>query len=169
MPPQVSKHFKGETISDTMILGADGYAGSFCKIETDDLHSLREWWHIILRNYGKYPCYAIFLVLPSDKEATTFLEKFGQELDIISGRNCLILVLGSDFFFMDFSINPDHWIFQHFWVEAIKKHISQGESIQVAELFNIDMTKFPCVVFFNDIRSSKFALLSLQGLSLIHI
>lgn len=153
-----SKDFKGKFVSQGFAGSASGYARSVPEYATEDLHSLREWWHTILRNYDKYPCFAVFLVLPSDTEAATFLKESGDELNIISGRNCLILLLGTDFFyFTDLLKSSDPRISSGLWVGATTKHISQGESIQIAELFGIDLTEFPCVVFFNDIRSSDFA------------
>ncbi|MEK6575574.1 MAG: hypothetical protein AABZ58_14795, partial [Chloroflexota bacterium] len=52
---------------------------------------LRRWWHEIQRLGGRYSCYAIFLVLPSDREAIRYLHEFGKELDLISGEDCLVV------------------------------------------------------------------------------
>jgi hypothetical protein len=155
--PILSEHFKGQIVDRKVWADLTGGGGSFTRIETSDPHSLREWWYAILRNYGKYPCYAIFLVLPSDKEAAEFLKESGRELHIISGRHCLIIVLGVNFF-CTVGLNDD------FWIEASTKHITTGESIQIAELFDVELTEFPGIVFFHDVRSSNFAFVSLKDL-----
>ena len=61
--------------------------------QKNDHRSVREWWHDVLRNYGYYSCYAIFLALPSDKEIIRYLTDYGRELDLISGENCLVIAL----------------------------------------------------------------------------
>ena len=154
---RLSKHFKGKIVDKEMWRNLIGKGGSLTKIKTDDPRSLREWWYEILRNYGKYPCYAIFLVLPSDKEITEFLKGSGRELHTISDNYCLIIVLGSDFF-CTIGLNDEYS------VSANTDHITTGESVQIAKLFNIELTEFPTMVFFEDIRSSDFAIVSLQNL-----
>jgi hypothetical protein len=135
---------------------------------------LREWWHSILRNYDRYACYAIFLILPSDKEAIRYLTHFGQELQVISGRNCLVLALGKDevgrvmsFYDRTRLLRESRIskIIGHLWSVTIRKQVSEGYSIQVARLFEIDLTRFPCVLFFEDIRSREHAIVTLNGMS----
>jgi len=133
------------------------------KISVDDVRSLREWWHTILRNRDKYPCYAIFLVLPSDQEANKYLTDFGKELAVVTGKDCLVIVLGSDSFFTIGNVNQREY--DDFYVRAIEKHISEGESVKVAELFGVGLVEFPCVIFFQDIRKSKHILMPLKNLT----
>ncbi len=68
-----------------LIVGSVGHSAMV--ISNADRHSVREWWHEILRNHGHYSCYAIFLTLPSDTEALRyqqqnieFLHKTGQSV-----------------------------------------------------------------------------------------
>ena len=72
--------------------------------EVPDRRSLRKWWHMILHQEGRYQCYSIFLVLPSDKEALRYLMDFGTEIDLISDKDCLIITLGqAEFNLSDFT------------------------------------------------------------------
>lgn len=162
--PQFSQHFKGEIEEQLIWGGFLGEGSTFTKVKTDDPHSLREWWYTILRSHGKYPCYAIFLVLPSDKEVVKFLQESSGELHLISGKHCLIILLGADFFSI-FGLYSDsaHRYSDNYWVEASTKHISAGESVEVAALLGVDLTEFPCVIFFHDIRAKEYALVSLRG------
>ena len=153
----LSEHFQGEIVDKEARRGLTGAGGTLTRIKTDDARSLREWWYEILRNYGKLPCFAVFLVLPSDKVVVKYLQKAGNELNIISGQQCLIIVLGNDYF-RTFGLHDEYWI------EASANHVTTGESVQVARLFGIDFPDFPCVVFFDDIRSSDFAVVSLKDL-----
>lgn len=164
---KLSRQYDGQVVSEFIWGHAVGGGGSFKKIKTDDPRALREWWYTILGNYGKYPCYGIFLVLPSDEEATKFLENSGKELHIISGEYCLIIVLGSDFFntfglFESDSVGRKYY--DDFLLEVNQNHIAEGESVKIAKLFDIELVDFPSIVFFNDIRSSDIALVSLNGL-----
>jgi hypothetical protein len=56
-------------------------------------HLLQNWWHTVLREHDKYFCFAILLVLPADEDAIRYATDFGKELDSISGKDCLVLVL----------------------------------------------------------------------------
>ena len=133
-------------------------AGKLGKLsDPDQRRTLREWWHSMLRSHGRYSCYAMLLVLPSDKEMIRYLSKFGLELDLISGQNCLIIVLGNTEF-------QRLGLDDNFWDVAIREHIFDGHSTLVARFFKIGFDKFPCMIFFNDIRSPEYVLLSLKGL-----
>jgi hypothetical protein len=165
--PNFSKKFKGKLLPEQIKTSAIGGGGSIrmAKYQIYDRRSLREWWHTILRSHGKYPCYAIFLVLPSDKQVTKYLYEYGKELHFVSGQNCLILVLGSNFYYtIGLYEDTDHRRSDDYLIESIATHVSQGESIQIAKLFGIKVTDFPCLLFFTDIRSTDFAIVSLREL-----
>ena len=123
-----------------------------------DSESLRDWWHQILGNYGKYSCYGIILGLPSDVETIRYLKDFGKELNLISGDNCLIIFLTKTGFQRCGFDNELHSF-------AINEHISDGYSIQIAKLFDISFDEFPCALFFSDIRSSNHVVASLKDMS----
>lgn len=161
--PILSNHFKKQSSTTDETRGILGVGGRFTIIETSDPHSLREWWYTILRNYGKYPCYAIFLALSSDKEILQYLQETRTELHMISGSSCLIILLGNNFF-LTIGLKNNNLLPDDLMVNAVADHVTSGESVQVAELFGIELTQFPCIVFFSDIRSTEFALVSLKDL-----
>jgi hypothetical protein len=139
-----------------------------------DKSALREWWHAILRNHGRYSCCAIFLVLPSDKETIRYLTDFGIELDLVSGENCLVIALSKDEFRrsgFDTAIKKASVterissFLEEMWNAAIREHVSDGYSVHVAQLFEIDLTDFPCLLVFQDIRSPKHVLITLKGMT----
>jgi len=140
-----------------------------------DRHSLREWWHNILRDYEKrYSCSAIFLVLPSDKETIQYLTEFGNELDIISGDNCLVIAIGKSEFRrsgFDEKIQKPRAserftnFLDEMWNSAIKEHVVNGYSVKIAQLFGIEIDNFPCLLIFKDIRSPQHLLITLKGMT----
>lgn len=123
----------------------------------NDRIRLRAWWHQILRDYGQFSCYAIFLVLPSDTEALRYLSEYGKELDLISAEDCLIMVLGkTEFGRFGFEGN--------IWEAAIEEYFSDGLSIKVGKMFEIDFDEYPCLLIFQDVRSSRHILTTLRGM-----
>jgi hypothetical protein len=139
-----------------------------------DRHALREWWHNILRDYeNHYSCYAIFLVLPSDKESIRYLADFGTEIDIISGDDCLVIILGkTEFMRSGFDETVQRptiserlaSFLEEMWELAVKEHVSKGYSVKIAQLFNIEMNQFPCLLLFKDIRSPNHVIVTLKGM-----
>ena len=124
----------------------------------DNKALVRNWWHRIIQIHGRYSCFAIFLVLPADKAAISYLTEYCHELDAISGRHCLVLGLGQNQLqYFDFS--------QDAWINAVQEQVAGGHSVIVAELFNIDFTDFPCLVLFHDIRSPKHIAVNLKGMN----
>lgn len=125
---------------------------------SDHTH-LRQWWHELLRNYGRYACYAVLLALPSDKEAIRYLTDFGMELHLISGKECLIIAL----------TKTEFKIYEFFdekaWIEMIHEHVIEGFSIEVANALDIDITLCPCLAVFQDIRSPERVVISLRDMT----
>ena len=145
-----SFNFEGSIVTGSAIT-----ANSIIKNIASDKSSLRKWWHDIIGNYGKFSCYAMFLVLPSDKEAMKYLTEFGKELHIISGDDCLIIALSKN----EFKItNFDEGT----WNIVIEEHSTEGYSVKIAHMFNVDITEFPCLLLFRDIRSSEHVIVSLK-------
>lgn len=127
------------------------------KIQSTDRQSVRDWWHEILRDHGRYSCYGIFLVLPSDKKAIRYLTKYGRELHLISNENCLIIALSeNEFRYSGFDAR--------IWHELVDEHVNEGHSLKVAKLFDIDFDKFPCLVLFQNMRSPEHMLVALKGM-----
>lgn len=139
-------------------LEAADVADTYPPSDTKNIGLIRDWWHGILRNHGKYSSYAILLVLPSDKETIRYLKEFGKELDLISGKDCLILTFGDSGIkrpnFGDIS-----------WVSTVEGHITKGYSINAANIFNVEFSKFPCLLIFNDARSPEHIIVTLKGLT----
>jgi hypothetical protein len=125
---------------------------------TNRMLILRESWHELLRNYDRYPCCAIFLLLPSDKEVIRYLSENGNELDLISGSDCLIMVMGNT------AVNRPNFK-EGFWQEVIAENASEGYSVKVAHFLAIELTEFPCVIFFRGIRDTKHVIVSLTNMS----
>lgn len=117
------------------------------------------WWSEIMQNYGHHTCYAILLTLPSDAEANSYLTDYSKELDVISGKPCLVLILSED----EVSSWDGHSIKK--WRLVVERYSQQGYSVQVAQLFGIKYTKFPCLVVFNNIRSPEHIAIPLSGLN----
>ena len=139
-----------------LIVGSVGHSAMV--ISNADRHSVREWWHEILRNHGHYSCYAIFLTLPSDTEALRYLTDYGRELNVISGENCLVIALSkTDFQRSGFEAG--------YWRRLVVEHTKEGHSVTVARLFGIEFTKFPCLLLFEDIRSPEHIAINLAGMT----
>jgi hypothetical protein len=144
-----------------------------------DRAALREWWHGILRYAGRYPCYALFLMLPSDTELIHYLAKFGSELDALSNENCLVIVLdktnfkpsGFDDSFL--SGTKDIHFFNFFkrtwektWDKIIQNQTLGGYSVTVANTLSINLDEFPCLVIFDDIRTANHVVVALKDMSI---
>ncbi|MEM4203887.1 MAG: hypothetical protein QXS54_07445 [Candidatus Methanomethylicaceae archaeon] len=120
-------------------------------------HSLREWWHQVLKDHGQYQCYAFFLCLPSDRDAIEYVIKYGKELDALSGKNCLLIFLSKVGFRRT---GYDKAI----WNVAINEHIREGYSVTIANLFKINYIDLPCLVLFRTIHSPQRVVFSFKGL-----
>jgi hypothetical protein len=121
-----------------------------------DPYSLRKWWHKILRDHGRYSCYAIILALPFDTEVRHYVRKYHRELNLISGKHCLVIGIGKNDF-IRFGTDT--------WGRIVDNQVSQGYSLQIAQLFEIDFTTFPCLVAFEDIRSPDHIIMTLKGMT----
>lgn len=117
---------------------------------------LREWWHDILRNFDRYKCYAMFLCLPADKEAIKYLTDYGRELDLISGKDCLVMGFSKGEF-------RRSGFDSRLWDNAVDEQVSQGYSLEIAKKLQIKLTDFPCVVLFDDVRSKNRETFSFKG------
>jgi hypothetical protein len=127
-------------------------------LKAKDPSSVRKWWHKILREEGRYACYALFLVLPSDKDTIHYLLQYGTELDLITGDDCLVISLG------DTQVKRSDGLGRESWGEMVKQHVGKGYSVKMAQFLGIDLDDFPCFVIFEDIRSSKHIAITLKGM-----
>ena len=123
----------------------------------EDRNELRHWWHEILRKHTSYSCFAIFLILPSDKEAIRYLTEFSRELHLVSGENCLVLGMGkTELRYFGFD--------EQLWRIAIEEQTFEGYSLKVAQLFGMAFSDLPCLILFRDIRSPEHLAVSLKGM-----
>jgi hypothetical protein len=150
----------GETISiKDVVVHDDIIVDGRPPKKSGDRQAIREWWHEILRTHGRYSAYAILLALPSDKEAIRYFTEFGDELDLISGANCLVIALSkTDFKISGLSLGKKDLAL------AIDEQVSEGYSLRIAEIFGVSITEFPCLVIFTDIRSPEHVNVSLQDM-----
>jgi hypothetical protein len=123
-----------------------------------DKAAVRRWWHNILRNNGRYSCFAIFLVLPGDREATRYLNDFSRELYLVTGEYCLVLGIGT-------TDVQSSGFDEQLWKATVKEQVFEGYALRVAELFKIDITEFPCLILFRDIRSPDHVRVTLKEMS----
>lgn len=121
-----------------------------------DFPSYKEWWHQVELDHRPYPCYAIPLFLPSDREARCYVKTFGREIDLVSNENCLVIGLSKRKFK---HINAD------LWGQIVDGEVPQGYGIAVSKLFGISFTQFPCLIFFEDICSSNHIVITLKDLT----
>ena len=119
--------------------------------------SIRDWWHDILRNYGRNSFYGIFLLLPSDVEVIRYLVEFENELDMITRNDCLILI----FTRIGFRRQKIDRVLSQI---AVEDHVIDGHCIQLGDMFNVDIQEYPCLLLFNSIRSPQFIIVSLKRL-----
>ena len=70
--------------------------------------TLREWWHNILKSHGKFSCCAFVLALPTDEQAIKYLTDFGKEIDLLSGKHCLVIAI-NDTQVMQYGFDEDVW------------------------------------------------------------
>lgn len=126
----------------------------------DDRNSLRGWWHKILCSHGRYSCYAMFLLLPSDKGAIKYVSEYGDELDLITSADCLVIALSKKEFHI-----PSTSMDNNIWSSVINSQVKEGHSILIANHFGIDYENIPCMILFKDIRSSKYIIVSMKNLS----
>ncbi len=122
---------------------------------------LRDWWHDILRRHESYPCYCICMVLPSNKEVICYLKEYPTELHILSGDNCLVITLDEK----PHDLTVEQLKNKEVWEPLLEKHTDYGYTTIVAEIFEIQLDDYPCLLFFNDIRSPEHVVFSLENLS----
>jgi hypothetical protein len=132
--------------------------------DAENKRILRIWWQqSVLANSGQFKCCAFVLALPSDTEAIRYLTEFGSELELLSGDNCLVLFLTNDLIqsreIHVATLDPS------LWSEAVDTHIIQGHSLKIAEYFEVSPEQFPCLILFEDIRSTKHTLIPLKGIN----
>lgn len=141
---------------------------------------IRDWWRKMLKgkdslvgNERDFYCYGIFLAFPSDREAIRYLIDFGNDAEIASGEDSLIISLSTIESREPGFNNRLQRAFKEGQVESMKflrsqmvnDYVFSGYGIQIATLFEIDIANFPCLLIFRDIRSPEHFVISLKGLT----
>ena len=117
--------------------------------------SLRAWWASV-REKGQYKSYAIFLVLPSDRAASRYMSEFGKELHLLSGKDCLVIALGSH------SWKPPSFDAKA-WSDTVREHSQGGQCLQIGNFFEVEFSQYPCLLVFQDINHPEHVLISMTG------
>jgi len=138
---------------------------------------LRKWWQDVVREQGHYACYAIFLVLPSDGAAISYLINHADELGSLSGEHCFVIALSRKAL-GKFGFDIDVWgetrktikevvsrVLNPKREAVVKEDVAGGYSARFAELFDIAVTELPCLVVFQAIRSSNHVVVSLKEMT----
>ena len=50
------------------------------------------------------------------------------------------------------------------WKYIVKEHITDGQGVKIAHLFDINYDEFPCLIAFKDIRSPEHVQVTLKGM-----
>lgn len=157
----------GNVIGAAVGIGAQVFA----EVVYKDSSALRAWWHEFLRTNGKFPVYAIFLLLASDKAASSYLRESGNEIHTLSGKYCAVIAFSEQHTATNIPLEPE--IESRFsnlrWMYDAKEHVDKGYSVPIANMFGVEYTQFPAVILFNDIRSPEHTIVSLKGLSTYEI
>lgn len=128
--------------------------------------SLRKWWRAILTKERGYACYAVFLLLPRDKEVIDYLTMFGDELEIVTGKNCLVLVLSDERFCRVGTDKKARSVSKAAsWKSAVGEHIAAGFSVDVARLFQVHLNEFPAMLIFRSIHSPERINISFKSMA----
>ncbi|MDW5552154.1 hypothetical protein [Methanosarcina sp.] len=127
-------------------------------INSIERSALKEWWDNLLSKYPKCRIYAIFLALPSDNKTIEYLTKFGKELDLISGNDCMVIA------FTDRQIKSCGFN-EETWDSIVNDNIQKGYSLKISEIFKIPFSDFPCIVFFQDINTPEHVVMTLRDMS----
>src|SRR5690242_10287125 len=104
-----------------------------------------KWWDSVRESHGQYSCYGIFLILPSDKNIIDYLIDYADELHLISGRGCLILLVGVDFLG---TYNTDA---KDILRLSVAQYSVRGHSVELGRIFGVGFSEFPCLILFEDI------------------
>lgn len=159
-------------LGDVVGRDATGVAGTLIRqiLESIDPQSAQELWNLFTRNQGHYPCYAVFLILPSDREAIKYLSQFGQELDQLSNENCLIFAVSrtNTSFYGQFGLesqSPRPGFDERDWQLATAEQLETGYSVKLAKYFGVRFDEFPCLVIFRDLTLREHASVSLRDMT----
>lgn len=99
------------------------------KYHTNYCYDIRGWWHSVIRTYGKPSCCATFLILPSDKEAMRYLNEYGVETHLISGEDCLVIIITENSFIQHFNLTETVWTSQESRMATVEAYSANDYSL----------------------------------------
>jgi hypothetical protein len=156
------------------------FPSGFRSLSFKDRAYLRNWWFQILRDYGRYPCYAFFLLLPADKEAYNYLTENTEEINLLSGNSCLVLIIcgqaffittgGDETFRVDMYTLPEGENYSNY-IKKLTNYVgsslqrSMEYSPEIARYFEIPFDLLPCMVIFKDIRTPEHVVVDLRNMN----
>lgn len=116
------------------------------------INNFQDLWFTLVREQRKYSCYAIFLVLPSDKEAIRYLTEYSSDLHIFSSSNALVMTIGSDGYL-------------HTNIDGKKLSVEIKNYAKLTRVFDIDYTAIPCMIVFEGLNSPNRMPVMLKGMT----
>jgi len=117
----------------------------------------RKWWYQeVVGKHGLFPCYGVFLALPSDDQVIKYFAEYTNEINLITGKNCLLIALTKH----RIRVWGDN---EKFWKGVVDENIGEGYNIEFAKLFKVDFVQFPCLLIFENTNSDEYFLVSLEN------
>lgn len=113
----------------------------------DNSKELEDWWEEFYQR-NKYPLYCMVLAANSDEHIATLINKHRSELANIAGDKCCFI------YFRDIKKAKLLEPFQ------FKEHVRGVE--QVIEILDIQQSQLPCIIFFEQITTDDFVLISME-------
>lgn len=127
---------------------------------TEAQRRLYDWWDSVKRARGKFPCYALPLILPKDNAFHDYLVQDGLELHQLSGKNCYVMILTDESLIereVDSATKSE-------WAAVVENYVRIGIAAKLVDRFELTYEDYPVLVFFEDILSREVFILSLKGL-----
>jgi hypothetical protein len=107
----------------------------------------------------------MILLLPRDLELISYLNDYGRELDIITGENSLVILLGnSNYKRVGLDKRIRKLANEAAWRKAVREHAWQGYSADIAHAIGMRLDSLPCLLMFKDIRSPNRVVVPLGGM-----
>jgi len=168
-------HFDGAQFGDLINIDKEGNAIYHISVgpkiidfsDEDELgmFTIQRWWKLLRKKHEEYSCCGVFLTLPSDDEVIAYIKYYRQELNLLSGEECVLVIFQDTKFsttdkFIQFEVTRKSW------ETAVNKHANEGYSILFANLFGIPFNQFPSLVIFNNIDTPDHVVIDLRDLTL---
>jgi len=165
-----------EEPSPDMLVPGPGMPMNIGRIEDFDTRQrrqMKEWWDSLKDQHGEYPCFGVLLLLPGDEEAFQYIREYAREFDLLSGINCLVIVVGrfdrepipsSNDDDAKGILSKEERMFMRKFSLVFEDYAYKGNSINVSKLFGKSFDEFTAFIVFRDILSPEHVLINLKGL-----